>query len=69
MTVHSPILVTVKEAEAFLALSSTKVYELAANGTLEKKYVGKGTRNFRLTYASLVRYAEALSQDPVEESA
>lgn len=68
MTSHAPILVTVKEAEAFLALSSTKIYELAANGVLEKKYVGKGTRNFRLTYASLQRYADQLSQDPIEEA-
>lgn len=69
MTSRNPILVTVKEAEAVLALSSTKIYELAAKGVLEKKYVGKGTRNFRLTYASLERYAEALQQDPIEESA
>lgn len=61
----TPILVTVKEASELLSLSSTEVYDLAAKGLLEKRYVGKGTRNFRLTYASLEQYAGSLSQDPI----
>lgn len=63
-----PLMVTVREAQDILKLSSTKVYELAATGVLVKKYVGKGTRNFRLEYASLERYVAGLSQDPVEEA-
>ena len=63
----TPLLVTAKEAGEILSLSSTEVYDLAAKGKLEKRYVGKGTRNFRLTYASLEAYAASLSQDPIPE--
>lgn len=61
----TPILVTVAEATHILSLSQTKVYELANDGVLEKRYIGKGTRNYRLTYDSLVDYVNGLSQDPV----
>lgn len=61
----APILVTAGDACRILAISQSKVYELAANGQLEKRYFGKGTRNFRITYASLERYAASLSPDPV----
>ena len=60
-----PILVTVADAADALAISVAETYRLAAEGKLEKKYIGNGKRNFRLTYASLERYAEGLSQDPV----
>lgn len=61
----TPILVTVTDAAQTLALSTAKVYALAAEGQLEKRYIGKGTRNFRLTYESVEKYAAGLSQDPV----
>ena len=62
----TPILVTAKQAGEILALSTTVIYDLAAKGKLEKKYVGeKGSRNFRLTYASVVAYADSLDSDPV----
>jgi hypothetical protein len=60
-----PILVSVTDAAKTLAISTAQVYALAAEGRLEKRYIGKGTRNFRLTYKSLERYAASLSQDPV----
>lgn len=60
-----PILVTVPEAARILAISTSEVYSLAAEGQLEKRYIGKGTRNFRLTFKSLQKYAASLSQDPV----
>lgn len=69
MTETKPLMVTVREAEDILKLSSTKVYELASKGVLVKRYVGNGRRNFRLEYASLERYVAGLSQDPLEESA
>lgn len=63
------LLVTVKEAQEMLGLSDTKVYELAKKGRLEKKYIGKGTRNFRITVASIERYVDNLSVDPIEVDA
>lgn len=60
-----PILVTVPEAARVLAISTSEVYSLAAEGQLEKRYIGKGTRNFRLTFKSVKKYADSLSQDPV----
>lgn len=62
-----PLLVTVAQACDLLGVKSTTVYDLAANGVLEKRYIGKGTRNFRLTYASLERYVDELPRDPVAE--
>lgn len=64
-----PLLVTVAEAQMLLGQSSTQVYDLAAKGKLEKKYIGKGTRNFRIVYASIEAYIDTLTADPVEESA
>lgn len=60
-----PILVSVTDAARALSLSTAKVYALAAEGQLEKRYIGKGTRNFRLTYKSVEKYAASLSPDPV----
>lgn len=62
----TPLMVSVADTQKILGLSSTKVYELAADGVLVKRYVGKGTRNFRIEYASLERYVASLSQDPIE---
>lgn len=62
--IAAPILVTVAEAANLLALSPARVYGLANDGVLEKRYIGKGTRNYRLTYDSLVDYANGLSHDP-----
>ena len=60
----TPILVTAADASTALAISITKVRELADAGVLDKRYIGKGTRNYRITYASVEAYAASLSQDP-----
>lgn len=60
----TPLMLTVRDAAAMLALSEKAVYDLAADGRLEKKYVGNGTRNFRITTASCERYVEGLHSDP-----
>lgn len=52
-----------------LDVSVMSVYELAASGVLEKRYIGEGTRNFRITYASLKAYVDSLSADPVPADA
>lgn len=65
MTTPPPLLVTVAEACAVVAQSDNKVRALANDGVLEKRYIGKGTRNYRITYESLQRYVDSLSQDPV----
>ena len=65
----SALMVTAKEAQEMLGLSDTKVYALAADGKLEKKYIGKGTRNFRITVESIERYVASLDSDPVEVDA
>lgn len=54
------ILVTAREAADMLSIGLTKVYELAANGDLEKRYIGKGTREFRIPVDSIHAYAEGL---------
>lgn len=69
MSVSTPLLITVRDAAQTLAISTTKIYELAGDGVLVKRYIGKGTRNFRLTYESVQAYAESLPQDPIEGDA
>jgi hypothetical protein len=65
-----PILVTVKEAGDLLGLPTHTVYGLAREGgPLERRYVGKGTRNFRLTYDSVEAYAANLPTEALEQSA
>lgn len=59
------LLVSVAEASEVIAQSEWIVRDLAKRGILEKRYVGKGTRNYRITYASLVKYVESLSIDPI----
>lgn len=55
-----PILVRAVDAAAMLGIDVSSVYELAASGKLEKRYIGKGTRNFRIPVASLRAYADGL---------
>lgn len=65
-----PLLVTAKEVAELLGVSTFVVYELASDGgPLERRYIGKGTRNFRLTYESVERYVAGLPTEPVGESA
>lgn len=62
------ILVTAREAADMLSIGLTDLYNLAAAGHVEKRYIGKGTRKFRIPVASLQAYADALPVDPVEEA-
>lgn len=64
-----PILVSAKEAAGLLGISTFQVYELASGGVLEKRYIGNGRRNFRLTYESVERYANDLPSEPIADSA
>lgn len=62
------ILVTANEAAQMLSVSTKVIYDLAAAGDLEKRYIGAGTRNFRIPVASLQAYADNLPIDPVSEA-
>lgn len=64
-----PLLVTAKEAAGIVGLSLPLIYELSTDGgPLERRYVGKGTRNFRITYASLERYVASLPTEAEREA-
>jgi len=58
------LLATAREAAGILAVDVSKVYELAAAGVLERRYIGK--RNFRIPYASLQAYVDSLPTEPVD---
>lgn len=60
------ILVTVAEAAEMLAVSPKTIYELTSAGEFTKRYVGKGTRNFRLQVDELVQYAAKLPTEPTK---
>lgn len=63
------LLLRAAEAAEMLSLTEREVYELASKGLLEKRYIGKGTRNFRIPLASIEAYAEGLPTEPLGESA
>ena len=58
------LLYTVAEAAAALGVSENHVYVLARQGSLEKRYIGKGTRNFRIPADSLQSYVDGLPTEP-----
>jgi excisionase family DNA binding protein len=55
--VASPLLLTVRQAAALLALSRSKAYELIAAGELEIVHID---RSARVPYTSAVLYVERL---------
>lgn len=62
-------LFTAGEVAQILKVNVVAVYELAAAGELEKRYIGKGTRNFRIPYGSLKRFVQGLPTEPISEDA
>ena len=63
------LLVKVAEAADMLSVSEREVYRLMADGSLERRYIGKkGSRNYRITVASIESYVDSLSNEPAEAS-
>ncbi len=62
------LLVTAREAAQMLSVSVEEVWDLAASGRLERRYIGKGTQYYRIPVESLKAYADSLPTDPVEAS-
>lgn len=58
------LLLRAAEVAALLSITEREVYELASGGALEKRYIGKGTRNFRIPFASVKSYADGLPTEP-----
>ena len=59
-----------QEAAYILGIPKHTVYTLSTEGgPLERRYIGKGTRNFVITYESVERYFNSLPTEPVQESA
>lgn len=65
---NEPILVTAREAARMLSLNVHEVYDLAAAGRIEKRYVGTGRKYFRIPVTSLRSYVNSLPTDPVGEA-
>lgn len=61
------ILVRARKAADMLDVDVAEVYQLAAAGVLgPKRFIGKGTRAFRLEVAAIKAYAQSLPTEPVE---
>ena len=58
------LLYTVAEAADALGVTENFVYTLCRKGALEKRYIGKATRNFRIPADSLEGYVAALPTEP-----
>lgn len=63
------LLVTAREAAQMLSVGVLVIYRLAAEGKLEKRYIGRGTRHFRIPVESVRHYAETAPRDPVSDEA
>ena len=50
------------EAGSELGLSTGEIRRLVEQGILERRYIGKGTRNYRITGDSMAAYYESLSE-------
>lgn len=59
------ILVTAAEAADMLSIGVTTIRELVDNGTLERRYIGKGRAQYRIPVTALEAYAESLPREPV----
>lgn len=64
MTDDDKILLRVSEAAHVLSMTEHEVYVLARAGHFTKRYVGKGTRNFRLQADEVREYAAHLPTEP-----
>lgn len=62
-TKTQPLMVTKKEAAALLALSEREVIRLVNDGELERRWVGTGTKYWRITYDSMLAYVAALPEE------
>lgn len=54
----------VKDAAAWLSVSDREVRRLAETGELSRRYVGQGSRFYRITGKSLDDYLASLSEEP-----
>ncbi len=68
MSPVQPLLYTVKDAQTRSSLSRGELRRLCNAGILERRYVGEGTRFYRITAESLDRYIANLPADPVPRS-
>lgn len=57
------LLVTAREAAEMLSLGVSSVRELVDNKTLDRRFIGRGTREYRITVESLRAYVDALPRE------
>lgn len=63
------LLVTAREAAEMLAVSEHQVRLLVAKSLLDRRFIGQGRREYRITVESIRAYVEALPREAVGESA
>lgn len=61
-TTVKPLLVSKKDAAAMLSVTEREVIRLINAGELERRYIGGGTKYYRIPYASLEAYVATLSE-------
>lgn len=59
-----PALFTAKDAALRTSLSVWEVRRLCKIGVLERRYIGEGSRSYRITAASVERYIDNLPSEP-----
>lgn len=59
------LLVTAREAAEILSIGISQVRILVDNGQLERRYIGSGTREYRIAVESLKDYVAGLPREAV----
>ena len=64
-----PLMVSKKVAATMLGLSEREVIRLLNEGELERRWIGDGSRYYRIPFESLEAYVAALPESPVQKGA
>ncbi len=65
MSTPAPALYSVKDAAIRTSLSEWEIRRLLDTGVLERRYIGQGTRYYRVTAESVERFLASLPSEAV----
>lgn len=59
------MLISVKEAAWLLSVSEAMIRKAAAEGDVDRVFVGVGTTHYRIVHASLLAWVNTMPREPV----
>lgn len=61
------IMITVKEAAWMLSLPEGTIRDAAIVGDVQRVFIGKGTKNYRIVYGSLLAWVNTMPREPTRQ--